>query len=335
MLANATANLLGKRNTNFYLNDYNYFHKNLIKMRKVRKDIINSIVRSKTKERAREPLPKMLTSTSICFYPTSFIKKSRNKSDMMGDAIEHFSLNEEKENKFQTFSTPLFEDLLNCVDNLSINNEEKENLFITRVHGINDNMQEDPIKIKISNVTSVVERIKQKNFDLNTEKPTMKQTLKHTHNLISSTVCANRSPIKSKINLIKCSSCDKNYFTYRSKIKNPLLVYNNIGTFNDKFNSELHRISYNYGTLKSKARFTENPMLKPFWSNSPFGIYKDIRSIENRNADNKLKFKLLPLHNRRKRLLDAVGEKIFKENKLKCEIQKCLTKMHNFAIENS
>ena len=45
---------------NMYLNDYNYFHKNSIRMYKKKKNIINQIAQEKKIERLTHPVPKML-----------------------------------------------------------------------------------------------------------------------------------------------------------------------------------------------------------------------------------------------------------------------------------
>ena len=49
---------------NFYLNDFNYYHKNSIKMRNKKLNILNRIRTEKIIERKRNPVPKMLYSTN-------------------------------------------------------------------------------------------------------------------------------------------------------------------------------------------------------------------------------------------------------------------------------
>ena len=49
---------------NFYLNDYNYFHKNNIRMRHQKMNIINRLSKEKEIERKTHPVPKMLYSTA-------------------------------------------------------------------------------------------------------------------------------------------------------------------------------------------------------------------------------------------------------------------------------
>lgn len=107
-------------------------------------------------------------------------------------------------------------------------------------------------------------------------------------------------------------SSDLSYFNYKKKIHNPKKIYNPINSFDLKLNSELKRISNFYGGEKGKSRFTENPNLRIGKSlNINYDRYKDIKSIENRYADNKnYKFKLLPLINRRRKAFDLLGERI-------------------------
>jgi hypothetical protein len=106
------------------------------------------------------------------------------------------------------------------------------------------------------------------------------------------------------------------YFHYRNKISNPSKIYNDIGSFNEKFNVELARISRTYGKEESKGRFVENPLLKSYRDSIPlYDLYKDIKFIENRYTDNKrFKFKLLPLVNAKLRNFDRLGERIYQNS---------------------
>ena len=111
---------------------------------------------------------------------------------------------------------------------------------------------------------------------------------------------------------------EKEYFEYRKKRKYPELVYNKINSFNTHFNKELGRINNNYGKVKSKGRFVNNPILKKYMEIIPvYDIYKDLKAIENRYIDSKFKFKLLPLVNTRLRKLDKLADRVYKQQKLK------------------
>lgn len=106
------------------------------------------------------------------------------------------------------------------------------------------------------------------------------------------------------------------YFNYRNTINNPNKIYNSIGSFSEKFNKELGRISRSYGKVESKGRFVTNPLLNSYQEQIPFyNLYKDIKFIENRYADKKrYKFKLLPLVNAKLRNFDRLGERIYQQN---------------------
>lgn len=109
------------------------------------------------------------------------------------------------------------------------------------------------------------------------------------------------------------TSKDKAYYDYRKKRNNPSKIYNPIGSFSEKFNKELARISRSYGKEESRGRFITNPVLEYYHDKIPYyDLYKDIKFIENRYADNKrYKFKLLPLINTRLRNFDRLGAKVY------------------------
>lgn len=125
------------------------------------------------------------------------------------------------------------------------------------------------------------------------------------------------------------STGEVTYFNYRKKIYNPNKIYNSIGTFGEKFNRELGRISRSYGKEESKGRFVPNPLLKSYQEQIPYyDLYKDIKFIENRYTDNKrYKYKLLPLVNAKLRNFDRLGERIYQQNLMKKQKQ-------NIAIDN-
>jgi len=116
---------------------------------------------------------------------------------------------------------------------------------------------------------------------------------------------------------------EKIYFNYRKKFSNPDKIYNSIGSFNTKFNHELSRISHSYGKEESKGRFIKNPLIKRYENSIPYyDIYKDIKFIENRYLDKgKYKYKLLPLINAKIRNFDRLGQKIYKMNIQKRNLQ--------------
>ena len=108
-------------------------------------------------------------------------------------------------------------------------------------------------------------------------------------------------------------SRDKSYFDYRKKASNTNQIYNNIGSFGNKFNRELARISRSYGKEESKARFVKNPVLKKYEDQIPYyNLYKDLKFVENKYLEKgRYKFKLLPLINTKLRNFDRLGNKVY------------------------
>ena len=119
--------------------------------------------------------------------------------------------------------------------------------------------------------------------------------------------------------LPKYKGKDKNeneYFNYLKKASNPKKIYNDIGTFNEKFNYELARISHSYGKEESKGRFLRNPLIDRYQNTIPYyDIYKDIKFVENRYLDKgRYKYKMLPLVMTKMRNFDRLGQKIYQMN---------------------
>ena len=111
---------------------------------------------------------------------------------------------------------------------------------------------------------------------------------------------------------------DEEYFNYKKKVKYPNLVYNKITNFEEALNKDLEEINKNYGTNKTRARFSKNPLMKRYMEIIPlYDIYKDLKFIENRYTDrNKYSFRLKPLINKSKNNFDRLANNIYnKEHK--------------------
>ena len=111
---------------------------------------------------------------------------------------------------------------------------------------------------------------------------------------------------------------EKKMFNYKSKVNNPRYNYNNIGTFNDKFNKDLSKVSNFYGKEEAKGRFLRNPLISMYSKYIPnYELYKNLKFIENRyTAGNKYSFRLKPIVNNRKNNFDKLATNIFnKEHK--------------------
>lgn len=106
---------------------------------------------------------------------------------------------------------------------------------------------------------------------------------------------------------------EKKMFNYKSKVTNPRYNYNNIGTFNEKFNKDLSQISSFYGKEKSKGRFLRNPLISMFSKYIPnYELYKNLKLIENRyTAGNKYKFGLKPIINKSKNNFDRLASNVY------------------------
>ena len=106
---------------------------------------------------------------------------------------------------------------------------------------------------------------------------------------------------------------EKKMFTYKSKVTNPRYNYNNIGTFNEKFNKDLSQISNFYGKEKSKGRFLRNPLISMFSKYIPnYELYKNLKLIENRyTSGNKYKFGLKPIINKSKNNFDRLASNVY------------------------
>lgn len=296
---------------NMYLNNYNYFHKNNIKMRHKKKHIINKHIKEKEFDRLTHPMPKMLYSTSSSFNFTA----------------------KRIEDKLQQ-AKPIIDDLINLVDNFSIslssdNESKKEDFFITNKPEINNNnnidfineIERDHNQVKIlksNEITnqSLVDDIKStnKNFKKNL------QLENYSKFKFSRTGIAFPSrPTLYEVPAYQGNDkFEKQYFNYRKGIKYPDLIYNKISSFGEQFNKELRSISHSYGTVRSRTRFSENPLLNKYMEMIPiYDIYKDIKYIENRYVDSKYKFKLLPLLNSKLRNLDKLAERVYKNEQMR------------------
>jgi len=309
-----------KKLKNLYLNDYNYYYKNNIKMRyKMKKQYRNNLAIKKQFE-ITHPVPKMLYSSSNFYsHPSSetqmnlikndIVKTKENIDDIM-NLVENFSINLDSENQSE-----------NNEENITV----KDDFFITKpqeeVNKKLDSFEKDiAISKPLQTKTIIDPKSAEKIVDLNKNfKNSLffqnfeKYKFSRTGLLYPKTLKKYELP-EYKGN----DKMEKEYFEYRKKRKYPELVYNNINSFNTQFNKELGRINNNYGKVKSRGRFVNNPILSKYMEIIPvYDIYKDLKAIENRYIDSKFKFKLLPLVNTRLRKLDKLADRVYKQQKLK------------------
>ena len=360
---------------NNYLNDFNYYNKNNIKMSKIRKENMDEQIKIKHKKETELRLPKMLYSNLFLGSPLPNIslenKELRTKSlnNIRYDTIDNpVPFNNEKYDKNYIKETinlesqeeklnnshvgkpmMLFDDILNCVDNLELSNRDdeltrKDNNSLNEVkkntieQGINtsDNLIDDKINsrnksslqnegglfnnhVKMSLATNLTDdSIVQKVLE---ERRNYKQILhfndygkyKFSRRGLNypETIPENNLP-----NYTGDDSQELAYYDYRKKVSNPKKIYNSIGSFNTKFNNELTRISRSYGKEESKLRFINNPLINRYQNTIPYyEIYKDIKFVENRYLDKgRYKYKMLPLINSKMRNFDRLGQKIYQMN---------------------
>ena len=108
---------------------------------------------------------------------------------------------------------------------------------------------------------------------------------------------------------------ERRMFNYKTKITNPRYNYTNIGSFNDKFNKDLSKISNYYGKEQAKGRFVRNPLISMFSKYIPnYEQYKDLKFIENRyTSGNRYMFRLKSLINNKKNNFDRLADNIYKK----------------------
>ena len=359
-----------------YVNDYNEFNKNSIKMSLLRQKHIDKTIKEKKERQSKLHMPKMLYSNIFLdnidghdtnvkeFYGvdvcggnnTTTTGNMKNDKMKIETAASYQQTEINKSTSHVQHQINLFDDLLDCVDNLEIASPIEgdktrtniNNAYRVNITGLNANATEHEVQtnegvnvhastatnMKLPNVSSNPLKIA-KTTDITDDSVVKKinkqyQSFKHPvkfggYHKYKFTKDGVHYPSKlSQSNNnglpsysgITDDSKEIMYFHYRNKISNPSKIYNDIGSFNEKFNVELARISRTYGKEESKGRFVENPLLKSYRDSIPlYDLYKDIKFIENRYTDNKrFKFKLLPLVNAKLRNFDRLGERIYQNS---------------------
>ena len=371
-------------------------------MNKLKRKNFDDYINAKKRNKEELHLPKMLYSNFFINHPNLSIDNSeiREKvnNNISGEIIDYQvpysntryekdSIKEaidknKKEEKAQTHvgkSLKLFDDILNCVDNLDIEDKENDlktenknenklfnieennldksgvdedkNILITVNKSVNtsysnlkapkseekkNKQEKETYAINITDGTIIKEdkNYKQGKVTLATnltddsivqkvleERRNYKQLLKlNEYGKFKYSKDGVNYPDKIPENTLPNYKGDDNkeneYFNYLKKASNPKKIYNDIGTFSEKFNYELARISRSYGKIEAKGRFLSNPLLNKYQSSIPYyDIYKDIKFVENRYLEKgRYKYKLLPLVNAKMRNFDRLGQKIYQLN---------------------
>ena len=373
-------------NNNYY-NHYNYFNRNSIKMNKLKKKDYEEYLNEKKTNRNKYHLPKMLYSNSHFGKPNYSIDNAEIKQmvfdlnkEIIDTPVPYSNTRYEKdyikeaittninEKKIQTSHAGkplmLFDDLLNTVDNLEIEDKDKDEYNLNSKNEIENSSKRDNLNNSQNNnnlsnsnidedknvLITINKNINSKNNNENIKKqieniPKMKMSLATnlTDDSIVQKVLEERRHYKELLKLNEYGkykyskegvnypdiipenklpkykgndSLENEFFNYLKKASNPKKIHNDIGTFNEKFNRELVRISRSYGKDESKGRFLRNPLIERYQNTIPYyDIYKDIKFIENRYLDKgRYKYKLLPLLNTKIRNFDRLGQKIYQMN---------------------
>ena len=326
-----------KKIKNFYLNDLNYFNKNSIKMRYRKLKIINRIHIEKEIEKIKNPVPKMLYSTSGFKFKNE--KEIKYIKEKLKENIEE---NVEK-------AKPIIDDMVHMINNFNIefdsdeeeekeeeeekNKKSKKNIkekgylsegdfFITKPEEKNNNnINDDLNNIKIAQSKTIMT---QKKYDKIKDNQRIYKDNLYFGDYGKYKFSRKGLYYPKKIDDYELpeykgkDQTEKEYFNYRKKITNPNLVYNRLSSFDEQFNKDLKNINNNYGKVKSRGRFAKNPLLKQYMEMIPiYDIYKDIKTVENRYVNSKYKFKLLPLINNKLRSLDKLADKFYRMQQLK------------------
>ena len=312
-----------KYKKNFYINDRNYNTKYTLRLRKFRKTFYNNNIKSKQEEQKRHPVPKILYSTAESFYHSKkktdeFIETQKLITQDLIDLMNRFT--SELENNEEKIKS-------NELD------EEKNNIFITgknshiakkfRLYNHSyisskEKLLKDLEFAKATNL--IVPIVNEKQFKKIKSKERISKdnlVLENNYGKYKFTKTGLEYPKKmGKYELPNYESKygeDEEYFNYKKKVKYPNLVYNKITNFEEALNKDLEEINKNYGTNKTRARFSKNPLMKRYMEIIPlYDIYKDLKVIENRYVGSKYKFKLLPLYNKKLSNLDKLAENFYK-----------------------
>ena len=327
-----------KYKKNFYINDRNYHTKYTLRLRDIRKKLYSNSIKSKQLEKKLHPLPKILYSTAESFYSPK-----------------------EKANKFIETQKLITQDLIELmnrfsseIDNIESKNksidEEKNGIFITgknsrfakkfkfHNHSYISSKEKLLEDLKFAKATNLVSPIiyEHQYKDLKNSERLVKDNLVLDNNYgkYKFTKTGLEYPKKmGKFELPNFDSKygeDEDYFNYKKKVKFPNLVYNKINSFEEALNKDLEQINKNYGTTKSRARFSKNPLMKRYMEIIPlYEIYKDLKVIENRYVGSKYKFKLLPLYNKKLSHLDKLADNFYKIQSMNGDLEN-LIKISNY-----
>ena len=319
-----------KYKKNFYINENNYNTKYTLLLRRARKKMYKNAIKIKKEEQEKHPLPKLLYSTAETFYhskekATKFIETQKLITKDLIDLMNRFTSELEKND-----------------EKIKLNDDEKTEIFITgkdsklakkfKKHNHSyisskEKLLQDLEFAKASNleVEPIVSENQFRDIKNNERLAKDNLVLENNYGKYKFTKSGLEYPKQmGKYDLPNYENKygeGEEYFNYKKKVKFPNLVYNKINNFEEALNKDLEQINKNYGTNKSRARFSKNPLLKRYMEIIPlYEIYKDLKVIENRYIGSKYKFKLLPLYNKKLSNLDKLADNFYKVQNMKGDL---------------
>ena len=298
-----------KNKKNYYINERNYFTKNSLRMRKTHKNFYNKSINAKKEEQKRNPMPKILYSTSEAFYPPQeesakeFIENQKTMVQDLVDLMKNFT-NELENEKDEDNNEKIGKVINNNINDNKIlinkdnnNTSKKEEFFLTnknskltKAHNhsyksMKQRLMEDLEFAKATNTAYPIINNDQVNYIKNKDR-ILKDNLIFENNYGKYKYSRTGLVYPQKLNKYELPNYsgkygdDEEYFNYKKKVKNPNLVYNRISNFEEALNKDLEIINKTYGKTQSRARFSKNPLLKKYMEMIPlYDIYKDLKVI--------------------------------------------------------
>ena len=125
-----------KNKKNFYINDRNYFTKNSLNMRRTHMNFYNNAIRAKKEEQKKNPVPKILYSTTDNFYhPQQEKEKAKDFLETQKSMVQDLM------DLMKNFTSELEQDEENINKNIKILNDNK--IVEAKISDNNNNKKEE------------------------------------------------------------------------------------------------------------------------------------------------------------------------------------------------
>lgn len=306
-------------------------------MRRTHMNFYNKAIRAKKEEQKKNPVPKIIYSTTEDFYHPQqekekvkdFLETQKSMVQDLMDLMKNFTSELEHDEENINKNIKIVNDNKN-VESKATDNNKKEEFFLTNKnskltrhfnHCYKSSKQKLMEDLEFAKATStafpIVNNEQVNNIKIKNRYAKDNLILENNYGKYKFSRTGLVYPQKlDKYELPNFAGKygeDEEYFNYKKKVKNPNLVYNKISNFGEALNKDLEVINKTYGKTQSRARFSKNPLLKKYMEMIPlYDIYKDLKVIENRYVGSKYKFKLLPLYNKRLSNLDKLADKFYR-----------------------